>query len=91
MRSDDNSNGIRCPKCSSVKSYVVDSRAAFDMIRRRRICNDCKARYTTYEIVLNIRKPSELAGKLKGHHLDILKSLDSMLDLITEVARLPEA
>lgn len=86
----DSSNGIHCPKCGSTKSFVVDSRGAFEMIRRRRVCVSCEHRYTTYEIVLNVRKPSELANKLKGHHFEILKNLDGMLDLITEVGKLPE-
>lgn len=90
MRSSDNTNGICCPKCGSVKSYVVDSRAAFNMVRRRRVCGDCEQRYSTYEIILNVHKPSELAKKMKEHHLEILKNMDSMLDLIAEVSKLSE-
>lgn len=44
---------MRCPKCNSVKSSVVDSRQAEDgnTIRRRRECEQCGERFTTYERV----------------------------------------
>ena len=32
---------MRCPKCSSEESKVVDSRQAEDAIRRRRVCESC--------------------------------------------------
>ncbi|MBO4107872.1 transcriptional regulator NrdR [Streptococcus suis] len=42
---------MRCPKCNSIKSSVVDSRQAEDgnTIRRRRECESCEHRFTTYE------------------------------------------
>lgn len=42
---------MRCPKCTSLKSSVVDSRQAEDgnTIRRRRECENCHYRFTTYE------------------------------------------
>lgn len=44
---------MRCPKCNSLKSSVVDSRQAEDgnTIRRRRECENCHHRFTTYERV----------------------------------------
>lgn len=44
---------MRCPKCNSIKSSVVDSRQAEDghTIRRRRECEQCDNRFTTYERV----------------------------------------
>ncbi|TWS94790.1 MULTISPECIES: transcriptional regulator NrdR [unclassified Streptococcus] len=44
---------MRCPKCQGNKSSVVDSRQAEDgqAIRRRRVCDDCQARFTTFERV----------------------------------------
>ena len=44
---------MKCPFCSSSDSKVVDSRVGGDgsSIRRRRECNDCTKRYTTYERV----------------------------------------
>lgn len=40
---------MRCPRCSSDRSNVLDSRAAPDLIRRRRVCSNCDQRFTTYE------------------------------------------
>lgn len=44
---------MRCPKCNGLKSSVVDSRQAEDgnTIRRRRECEECHYRFTTYERV----------------------------------------
>ena len=42
---------MRCPFCGSLDTQVKDSRPAEDYaaIRRRRMCRDCKGRFTTYE------------------------------------------
>jgi transcriptional repressor NrdR len=40
-----------CPKCSSEKTSVTDSRSDGGAIRRRRECSDCGFRFTTYERV----------------------------------------
>lgn len=42
---------MRCPKCHCIKSNVVDSRQAEEgtAIRRRRSCDDCQTRFTTFE------------------------------------------
>lgn len=42
---------MKCPKCSFNQSKVVDSRHADDMnaIRRRRECEQCGTRFTTFE------------------------------------------
>lgn len=44
---------MRCPQCQSEDSKVVESRdvAAGESIRRRRECEHCAARFTTYERV----------------------------------------
>jgi len=44
---------MKCPYCSSLRNRVIDSRLSKegDEIRRRRLCNDCKRRFTTYERV----------------------------------------
>lgn len=43
--------GMRCPACGSMEDRVVDSRAADDgtSIRRRRQCEECSTRFTTFE------------------------------------------
>jgi transcriptional repressor NrdR len=42
---------MRCPSCHSPKNRVVDSRLAEpgDAVRRRRECEQCGTRFTTYE------------------------------------------
>ncbi len=44
---------MRCPFCSCEDTQVKDSRPAEDntAIRRRRVCADCAARFTTFERV----------------------------------------
>lgn len=44
---------MRCPKCQHNKSSVIDSRQAEDgnTIRRRRECDTCHTRFTTFERV----------------------------------------
>ena len=41
-----------CPKCKNIDTSVVDSRDAEDgrAIRRRRECDKCSHRFTTYEV-----------------------------------------
>lgn len=43
------SGAITCPKCKQVGCRVVDSRASGDGVRRRRLCNSCKFRFSTME------------------------------------------
>jgi len=45
---------MKCPNCSKEDSKVVDSRSIHrgDSVRRRRECNECTYRYTTYEYIL---------------------------------------
>ncbi len=47
---------MKCPFCSSDNTRVIDSRPADDnnSIRRRRLCDACKKRFTTYEKVETI-------------------------------------
>jgi transcriptional repressor NrdR len=47
---------MKCPFCSSENTRVIDSRPAEDnsSIRRRRMCDACGKRFTTYEKVETI-------------------------------------
>ncbi|MCI7130648.1 MAG: transcriptional regulator NrdR [Lachnospiraceae bacterium] len=47
---------MKCPYCSSDNTRVIDSRPADDnnSIRRRRLCDECGKRFTTYEKVETI-------------------------------------
>ena len=45
---------MKCPHCNALDSRVVDSRPAEDnaALRRRRHCDSCSSRFTTFERVL---------------------------------------
>lgn len=47
---------MRCPYCGNPDTRVIDSRPAEDKnsIRRRRLCDECGRRFTTYEKVETI-------------------------------------
>ena len=44
---------MKCPFCGYENTRVIDSRPAEDnnSIRRRRVCDECDKRFTTYEIM----------------------------------------
>jgi hypothetical protein len=42
---------IPCPLCGSGLSSVLDSRPSHSGVRRRRQCQKCSYRFTTYEFV----------------------------------------
>ncbi len=44
---------MKCPFCQNANNHVIDSRLSkeADTIRRRRECEDCSNRFTTYERV----------------------------------------
>ena len=58
---------MRCPYCQADDDRVIDSRAAEDgrAIRRRRACNGCGQRFSTYERIeqsgILVRKRSGIA------------------------------
>jgi transcriptional repressor NrdR len=47
---------LRCPFCAHLESKVIDSRlsATGDVTRRRRECEECARRFTTYERVEDV-------------------------------------
>ena len=54
---------MKCPYCGHMASKVIDSRTSDDGVRRRRECQACSERYTTYEqfqrsVVMVTRQPS---------------------------------
>ena len=60
---------MRCPKCTHQDDKVIDSRSVRggSVIRRRRICQSCDYRFTTYEEVI---KASLRIVKRDGRHED---------------------
>ncbi len=74
---------MRCPKCSSNRSRVKDSRDKndFRVVYRRRRCSDCSHDYTTYEVLHGDMVPyTQDPNQLK----DDLKALMNAIDLLQE-------
>ncbi len=45
---------MRCPFCGATDARVVDTRDVSDGIRRRRECEKCRQRFTTYERIATV-------------------------------------
>ncbi|MBQ8010797.1 MAG: transcriptional repressor NrdR [Oscillospiraceae bacterium] len=54
---------MKCPFCGNEDSKVIDSRPIEDKKRRRRECQKCHKRFTTYEIM---EKPLRIVVKRDG-------------------------
>lgn len=94
---------MKCPFCSKDNTRVIDSRPADDnnSIRRRRQCDECQRRFTTYEKVETIplvvikkdnnREPYDRskieAGVFRSCHKRPI-SVDQITTLIDEVETL---
>jgi transcriptional repressor NrdR len=63
---------MRCPKCGCQDDKVIDSRASREgaTIRRRRECNACEHRFTTYE---EIEHDQLMILKRDGRHEEFSK------------------
>ncbi len=66
---------MHCPFCGANSTRVIDSRLAAegDKVRRRRNCNTCNERFTTYETAeLNmplVRKSNKISESFSDHKL----------------------
>lgn len=58
---------MQCPECACADSRVIDSRPADGgtAIRRRRECENCEARFTTYERLATVRMVRKRSGLLQ--------------------------
>jgi transcriptional repressor NrdR len=45
---------MKCPFCEASNARVIDTRAVSDGIRRRRECQECRQRFTTYERIARV-------------------------------------
>ncbi len=69
---------MKCPFCGHYESKVLDSRHTDDRIKRRRECENCKKRFTTFEAVEHT--PLVVIKKDKSREIfDREKLLSSML------------
>ena len=67
---------MMCPKCGAEMRVVDTRQAEGDSVRRRRVCNDCKYRLTTYEITL------EQLGRYNRIEREREKILNTIKELI---------
>jgi transcriptional repressor NrdR len=68
---------MRCPFCGAQDTKVIDSRLSGDgdQVRRRRACNVCKERFTTYESAeLNLPRVAKRDGTRVPFNGDKLRS-----------------
>ena len=74
---------MKCPFCASTDSRVLDTREVGDGIRRRRECQSCKQRFTTYE---QVAKVNLLVVKRDGRRepFDRQKLFDGVLRACTK-------
>lgn len=90
---------MHCPYCGHTESHVVDTRPAGEAIRRRRECENCQKRFTTYEQISEAllivkrdgrREPFDRLKLLQGIRLACAKrpiptvSIERVVDQIEE-------
>ena len=70
---------MKCPFCSELDTKVIDSRLnqPADMIRRRRACERCEGRFTTYERVEEVM-PSVIKKDGRREPFDRTKIVEGM-------------
>ena len=82
---------MKCPKCRNLDTRVIDSRMTEDgkAIRRRRECEKCGARFTTFE---RLEFVSFMVIKSSGESepYDRTKVMNSMLKALTKRKFAPE-
>ncbi len=93
---------LKCPYCGCLDSEVVDTRYApsTNTTRRRRECNSCKKRYTTYEYCsmpksikaapLPQNSPATNIDEALGQMRENLEAAKKSLELIEEFKKLSE-
>jgi len=78
---------VHCPYCNSPDSKVTDSRSVADNIRRRRECDRCGLRFTTYE---RVQSTALLVVKRDGRRQEFDR--DKLLSrIVTACAKRPIA
>jgi len=68
---------VRCPFCADAETRVIDSRllGEGDQVRRRRVCQDCSSRFTTYETAeLNLPRVVKNDGRRETFDEEKLRS-----------------
>jgi transcriptional repressor NrdR len=73
---------VQCPYCGG-DSQVLDSRGGADGVRRRRICNECRRRFTTDEKV----RPPQLKVSKRGRAAAEAFATDKLVRCLRRVCR----
>jgi transcriptional repressor NrdR len=90
---------MQCPYCGQPDSRVVDTRATGDGIRRRRECQGCRKRFTTYEQISEAllivkrdgrREPFDRNKLLQGIRIACAKRPIAMTDIERAVSQIEE-
>ena len=90
---------MQCPYCGQPDSRVVDTRATGDSIRRRRECQSCRKRFTTYEQISEAllivkrdgrREPFDRFKLLQGLRIACAKRPIAMTDIDRIVTQIEE-
>jgi transcriptional repressor NrdR len=90
---------MQCPYCGQPDSRVVDTRATGDSIRRRRECQICRKRFTTYEQISEAllivkrdgrREPFDRYKLLQGLRIACAKRPIAMTDIERIVSQIEE-
>jgi transcriptional repressor NrdR len=90
---------MQCPYCGQPDSRVVDTRATGDSIRRRRECQSCRKRFTTYEQISEAllivkrdgrREPFDRFKLLQGLRIACAKRPIAMTDIERVVSQIEE-
>jgi transcriptional repressor NrdR len=88
---------MRCPYCNHTQHKVIDTREAGDAIRRRRKCDHCNRRFTTYEnVAANVlvvksdgrREPFDRHKLLQGIQIASVKrpiSRNTIESIVTQI------
>lgn len=81
---------MQCPYCGQPDTRVVDTRSTSDSIRRRRECQKCRKRFTTYEQISEAllivkrdgrREPFDRHKLLQGVRIACAKRPIAMADI----------
>jgi hypothetical protein len=76
----------KCPQCDGTAVSVVDSRRSRlreqDTIRRRRQCDECAHRWTTYEFHIGSNDLQLRLGWLSGDLADTIRSCEKAIKTI---------
>ena len=71
---------MTCPLCGG-KTHITDSRSDGETVRRRRECLECKHRFTTKEIDIDmLDKLLKTAEKTRDYIQDQLAKIKNLID-----------